>query len=209
MVLWDWDIPERKVTVGNRWSVLLGFTKEELGNDEDSWMDLINPKDLEAFKQKISSHLQGETASFENEHQLSHKDGHWVTVEARGKVTLRDKDNNPLRMVGTILDISQRKRLNEEGMDLLKRIESLIRESSSRSPVKVESDNSAESLTKRQLQILGMIAIGLTSAEIGKRLFLATPTVISHRRNLMAKLDLHSTAELTRFAIDHGLHTTK
>jgi PAS domain S-box-containing protein len=209
LVLWDWDILERKVTVGNRWSVLLGFTKEELGSDEDSWMDLINPKDLEALKQKISSHLQGETASFENEHQLRHKDGHWVSVEARGKVTLRDKDNNPLRMVGTILDISQRKRLNEEGMGLLKRIESLIRESSTRSPVKTEAGNSAESLTKRQRQILGMIAIGLTSAEIGKRLFLATPTVISHRRNLMAKLDLHSTAELTRFAIDHGLLTTK
>jgi PAS domain S-box-containing protein len=209
LVLWDWNIAERKVTVGNRWSELLGYINEELGNNEDDWMNLINPKDLQRFKQKISAHLQGETVSFESEHQLRHKDGHWVSVEARGKVTLRDKDNNPLRMVGTILDITQRKRLNDEGMDLLKRIESLIRESSSRTPVKVETGNSAESLTKRQRQILGLIAIGMTSTDIGKRLFLATPTVISHRRNLMAKLDLHSTAEVTRFAIDHGLLATK
>jgi DNA-binding CsgD family transcriptional regulator len=50
-----------------------------------------------------------------------------------------------------------------------------------------------------------MIASGMTSAEIGKRLCLATPTVVSHRRTLMAKLELHTTAELTRFALEHGL----
>ncbi len=209
LVLWDWNIPERKVTAGNRWFELLGYTNEELGTDEDDWMNLINPKDLERYKQKISFHLQGETANFESEHRLRHKNGHWVWVEAKGRVTRRDKDNTPLRMVGTLLDITQRKRLNEEGMDLLKRIELLICESSSRSPVKAEAGNAAESLTKRQRQILGMIAMGMTSAEIGKRLHLATPTVISHRRNLMAKLNLHSTAEVTHYAIDHGLLTTK
>ncbi|MBD9355480.1 PAS domain S-box protein [Methylomonas albis] len=207
LVLWDWNIPERKITVGSRWFELLGYTNQELGGDEDNWMGLINPKHLERFKQNISAHLQGETASFESEHQLRHKNGHWVTVEAKGKVTYRDKNNAPLRMVGTILDITQRKRLKDEGMDLLKRIESLIHESSARTPVKAETGKAAESLTKRQRQILGMIATGMTSAEIGKQLHLATPTVISHRRNLMAKLDLHSTAEVTRFAMEQGLLT--
>ncbi len=209
LVLWDWNIPERKVTAGNRWFELLGYTDEELGNDEDDWMNLINPKDLGGFNRKLSAHFRGETANFESEHQLRHKDGHWVSVEAKGKVTLRGTDHTPLRMVGTILDVGQRKRLNEEGMDLLKRIETLIRESSSRSPVKTQNGKSAESLTKRQRQILGMIAAGMTSAEIGKRLHLSTPTVISHRRNLMAKLDLHSTAEVTRYAINHGLLATQ
>ncbi|WP_347986135.1 PAS domain-containing protein [Methylomonas sp. AM2-LC] len=209
LVLWDWNILERKVTAGNRWFEMLGYTNEELGNEEDEWMNLINPKDFDRFKQKISAHLKGETASFYSEHQLRHKSGHWVSVEAKGKVTRRDKDNTPLRMVGTILDITQLKRLNEEGMDLLKQIESLIREGSSRLPVYAAKDNSAESLTKRQRQIIGMIANGMTSVEIGKKLHLATPTIISHRRNLMAKLELHSTAEVTRFAIDHGLLTSK
>jgi PAS domain S-box-containing protein len=209
LVLWDWNIPERKVTAGSRWLELLGYKDEELGNDEDDWMALIHPKDLERFQQKISAHLQGETANFESEHQLRHKDGHWVSVEARGKVTRHGKDHIPLRMVGTLMDVSQRNRLNEEGRDLLKRIEVLIRESTARGPVKTENGKSPESLTKRQRQILGMIAAGMTSAEIGKQLHLSTPTVISHRRNLMAKLDLHSTAEVTRFAIDNGLLVTQ
>jgi PAS domain S-box-containing protein len=80
LVLWDWNIPERKVTCGSRWIELLGYTDEELGNDEDNWMALIHPKDLESFQQKISAHLQGETANFESEHQLRHKDGHWAKI---------------------------------------------------------------------------------------------------------------------------------
>lgn len=209
LVLWDWDISARQVTAGNRWFTLIGYTTEELGNAEDSWLALINPRHLERFNQQLAAHLQGETAGFESEHQLRHKDGHWVTVEARGKVTLRDKDGVPLRMVGTLLDITQRKRIKDEGLALLKRIESLIRENHSNPPAHAKQDNPVDNLTKRQQQILGMIAAGMTSAEIGKRLHLATPTVISHRRNLMAKLNLHSTAEITRFAIDYGLYTTQ
>ena len=210
LVLWDWDILRRQVTAGDHCYDLLGYSSAELSNDEDDWMNLINPKHLEQFKQKLSAHLQGETASFNSEHQMRHKDGHWVTVEAKGKVTLRDKGYAPLRMVGTLLDVTQLKRLNEEGIDLLKRIESLIRDSSSNTAISGQAKDidSAECLTKRQRQILGMIAAGLTSAEIGKRLYLSTATVISHRRNLMAKLDLHSTAEITRFAIKHDLLAT-
>lgn len=206
LVLWDWNIPERKVTAGNRWFELLGYTHEELGNDEDTWMNLINPKDLESLKPKLLAHFQGETANFESENQLRHKEGHWVSVEAKGKVTIRDKNNAPLRMVGTLLNVTQRKHLQEEGMDLLKRFAWIMRESL---PVKTAENKAVESLTKRQRQILGMIASGMTSADIGKHLNLSTATIISHRRSLMAKLGLHSTAEVTRFAIDHGLLTGK
>lgn len=205
LVLWDWHIPERQVIAGNRWFDLLGYTNEELGNDENDWLNLINPQDLERFRQKLAAHLQGETASFESKHRLRHKAGHWVWVEARGKVIRREKDSTPLRMVGTLLDITQRKRLNDEGSELLKRFESLIRESLSPSPGRTEKRNLADGLTKRQRQIVGMIAAGMTSAEIGNSLNLSKATVITHRRNLMATLDLHSTAEVTRFAIDHDL----
>ena len=209
LVLWDWNIAEGKVTAGKRWFELLGYTHEELSHNKDDWMNLIHPNDLEGFNQKLAAHLQGETAYFESQHRMRHKEGYFIAVEAKGRVTERDKHHSPLRMVGTLLDITQRKRLKEEGVDLLKRIELLIRESSSPASVNVEKINVADSLTKRQRQIIGMIAIGMTSAEIAKQLHLSTPTVISHRRNLMAKLDLHGTAEVTRFAIDHGLLANK
>ena len=45
----------------------------------------------------------------------------------------------------------------------------------------------------------------MTSVQIGQHLKLSANTIITHRKNLMAKLDLHATAEVTRFAIDQGL----
>ncbi len=202
MVLWDWDISQHQVTSGHRWFETLGYTSDELGVSEDDWMGLIHPGDLNSFSQKITAHLEGNTPRFESEHRLKHKDGHWVSVLAYGKVSLRDKDGKPVRMIGTVQDVSQRKRLNEEGVTLLKRVEALIRESA---PISNEESGALVSLTKREVQILGLIGEGMTSAQIAKKLGVATNTVISHRQKLMAKLDLHSTAEAVRFALDNAI----
>ncbi len=53
--------------------------------------------------------------------------------------------------------------------------------------------------------MLQLLAEGLTSPEVAERLGVATSTVETHRRNLMRKLDLHSIADLTRYAIREGL----
>ena len=88
---------------------------------------------------------------------------------------------------------------------MLKRIEMLIRGAAAESEHDGGLDKEMLRLTRRQREILVMIASGMTSTEIGKRLHLATPTVVSHRRNLMGKLGLHSTADVTRYAMTHGL----
>lgn len=60
-------------------------------------------------------------------------------------------------------------------------------------------------LTQRERQVLQRIAEGHTSADIAAQLRVAASTVEVHRRNLMRKLGLHSIAELTRYAIRHGI----
>ncbi|KXB32696.1 LuxR family transcriptional regulator [Dechloromonas denitrificans] len=64
---------------------------------------------------------------------------------------------------------------------------------------------SSERLGKREREVLQLLAEGHTSPEIGKRLHIATSTVEVHRRNIMRKLELHSIAELTKYAIRNGL----
>jgi|ERR1041384_6408519 two-component system response regulator NreC len=63
-------------------------------------------------------------------------------------------------------------------------------------------------LTKREAEILSYIAMGMTNKEIAEKLFISFRTVNAHRNNLMQKLNVHGTADLVRFAIDHGLVTT-
>ncbi|HET6718334.1 MAG TPA: LuxR C-terminal-related transcriptional regulator, partial [Rhodocyclaceae bacterium] len=65
----------------------------------------------------------------------------------------------------------------------------------------------AVQLSSRERQVLQLIAEGHTSAQIGDRLHVASATVDVHRRNIMRKLNLHSIAELTRFAMRNGITT--
>jgi DNA-binding NarL/FixJ family response regulator len=60
-------------------------------------------------------------------------------------------------------------------------------------------------LGPREREVLQLLAEGLSSPQIARRLHVATTTVESHRRNLMAKLGLHSVAELTKYAVREGL----
>ena len=68
-----------------------------------------------------------------------------------------------------------------------------------------EDRRQLDGLTEREREVLTLIADGLTSAEIGTRLFLSTHTVQTHRDHIMTKLDLHSRVELTKYAIRKGL----
>lgn len=60
-------------------------------------------------------------------------------------------------------------------------------------------------LSARERQVLQLIAEGKTNKEIATRLNLSVYTVDSHRGKIMEKLNLHSTGELVRFALKHGL----
>jgi DNA-binding NarL/FixJ family response regulator len=60
-------------------------------------------------------------------------------------------------------------------------------------------------LTPREVEIIRLIADGLTNHEIAGRLFLSVVTVDTHRKNMLAKLHLKNTAALVKYASDHKL----
>jgi len=68
-----------------------------------------------------------------------------------------------------------------------------------------QGNRGAASLGARERQVLQLVAEGHTSPQISARLHIAPSTVDVHRRNIMRKLDLHSVADLTKFAIRYDL----
>ncbi len=62
-----------------------------------------------------------------------------------------------------------------------------------------------DSLSPRERQVLQQIAEGCSSKDIGKKLSLSVKTIETHRARLMRKLDLHSIAALTKFALREGI----
>lgn len=61
-----------------------------------------------------------------------------------------------------------------------------------------------DDLSKREVEVLGLIALGHTNAEIGEQLFLSVRTVETHRAHVQQKLGRTTRAELVRYALDHN-----
>lgn len=64
-----------------------------------------------------------------------------------------------------------------------------------------------QSLTEREREVLGLIALGHTNVEIGERLFVTVKTVETHRAHIMTKLGLRTRADLVRYALREGYLT--
>src|SRR5215212_4564853 len=67
----------------------------------------------------------------------------------------------------------------------------------------------ADDLSEREVEVLRLIALGHTNAEIGEQLYLSVRTVESHRAHIQQKLRLSTRAELVRYALERGLMTTE
>jgi two-component system response regulator NreC len=66
-------------------------------------------------------------------------------------------------------------------------------------------DGPPDDLTEREVEVLRLIALGHTNAEIASQLYLSVRTVESHRSHIQQKLRLTTRAELVRYALQHGL----
>lgn len=67
-----------------------------------------------------------------------------------------------------------------------------------------EGSSGEVTLTKREQEVLALIARGLNNQQIAERLFISPRTADTHRNNIMQKLDIHDVANLVRYAIEHG-----
>lgn len=73
------------------------------------------------------------------------------------------------------------------------------------SPGSSDAEMTDQSLTKREIEVLGLIGAGFNNQQIADSLFISARTVETHRTNIMQKLDIHDTANLVKFAIEKGI----
>ena len=209
---WEYDSEQGKVTYNERWCGMLGYKVTQVASTLEGWHLLVHPEDIDAVREAFKSHLEGNTAFYECEHRLRHRDGHWVWVLSRGRVLERGLDNTPIRAAGTHLDISHTKKLVRDTNLTLGKLDALIKQlarsmvgEGSDHPLQDDEANTVERLTDRQREILALVAAGSSSASIAKQLQISAATVVTHRRNLMRTLNIHSVADLTRFAMKHRI----
>jgi PAS domain S-box-containing protein len=114
--IWDWRIQDSTISFNDRWVEIIGYTLEELHPITiDTWLSNCHPDDLEESNAKLQKYWAGETPDYSMEVRMKHKSGDWVWVYSSGKVAEWGENKQPLRMIGTHLEINDRK-LAEEAL---------------------------------------------------------------------------------------------
>ena len=112
--LWDWDITNNIAYLSPSYCRMLGYEPGELGeNVQSKWIDLLHPDERDTVVATASQRLETE-GGYEQEFRMRTKDGSYSWILSRGKVVARDANGRPSRAVGTHVDLTARKQLEQE-----------------------------------------------------------------------------------------------
>jgi PAS domain S-box-containing protein len=128
--LWDYWFKSQKLIVNEHFKEISGM---DVQGDVISIRKLtpaIHPDDRAAFVEAFSISRQTSDEFIDVEIRIKHTDGKYRWLSSRGKITERDSDGFPLRMMGAIIDVSQTKEMELQQKNLVEIYSSFIRYSS-------------------------------------------------------------------------------
>ncbi len=103
--LWDIDLETKEVYWSARWKSMLGYAEDELTPDLHTFLKLLHPEDNNVYTRI----LEETEDNLEIEFRLQHKDGHYVDILSRGTALHENGGSKVTRIVGTHVDLTQRK----------------------------------------------------------------------------------------------------
>ena len=112
--IWDWNLITNEVYYSDRYYTMLGYKPGEFEANFDSWVNLMHPHDAGFSQVIIKKYIKEQVPEFNLEFRLKAKDGTYRWIHARGKIVERDKKGKPTRVVGTHMDITDRKDVEKE-----------------------------------------------------------------------------------------------
>jgi PAS domain S-box-containing protein len=149
--LWDWNMQTGEMIRNQRWAEMLGFSLDEIEHDTSALEKLLHPDDKGKVDSALKQYIEGKTPSYQCEVRLRSKSGDWKWVLVRGKVVTWTKDGQPLRAVGTHLDITDNKyaehqlaRQTEELLNANRKLKAAV-ERANQLALEAEVANSAKS----------------------------------------------------------------
>jgi PAS domain S-box-containing protein len=112
--LWDWTTRTGQIVVNHRWRRMLGVDAYSPMPTVQMWQALVHPDDLPRLDQLISDVMRNPMGTdFETEVRVRHRDGHYIWIMDKGAVVERSANGRALRLVGTHMDITERKLASE------------------------------------------------------------------------------------------------
>ena len=113
---WEWNVQTDALVVNARWADIIGYELQELNPvSVATWNAHCHPDDLIKAEALIAQHIEGGLGYYECEIRMRHREGHWVWIQDRGKISSWTAEGKPEWMSGTHMDISEQK-LAEENL---------------------------------------------------------------------------------------------
>ena len=111
--LWDWNLLTDSCYFSPGYFLMLGYEDGAFSKEINSWTALLHPEDREAALKANEDCREGRCQSFEVEFRLKNTQEAWQWILSRGKSVVFDGYGRALRMVGTHVDITERKQTEE------------------------------------------------------------------------------------------------
>ncbi|NUM53587.1 MAG: PAS domain S-box protein [Candidatus Hydrogenedentes bacterium] len=112
--LWDLDIAGARATVNQRCAEIFGYSMETVPQDVMIWRSHVHPDDLPAVSDHMWAHVGRHCPNLDIEFRIHTRIGRPVWIQVRGKVVEWEAGGTPVRIAGTVMDITARKAADEE-----------------------------------------------------------------------------------------------
>ncbi len=201
--------------IGKQQEIVSGYSNEEiLGRGLDFLFECVHPSevgilidriypDIANYMALISQKTDVKRTFTQFNYRFKTKRGNYINLLEHLYVLETDQEGKPALFLGNIITLENTEVLPlrltikvMSGTDLMETIFSTTYDSKKT----VFAD-----VTPREMDIMYNLALGKTSKQIGKELFISSHTVDTHRRSLLKKLNCNSVVELTRLAFQNGL----
>lgn len=112
--VWDWNLLTGQINFTPRCYQILGYQENAIGDKIDNWIGMIHDDDKEMAQKAIQEFLEGKVIVLNVVHRMKAKDGSWKWLLNRGKTMEFTADGKPLRIVGTLQDMTMEKKVEED-----------------------------------------------------------------------------------------------
>jgi PAS domain S-box-containing protein len=116
--VWDWDVPSSRCTVSRRYKEILGYPDDAFDVDPIPWGQRVHPADRDRLVEDLQAHVSGRTPFLRSEVRVACRDGSYRWGALRGRVMAREADGRPRRVLGTLTDVTDLRRAEEERASL-------------------------------------------------------------------------------------------
>ena len=173
-----------------------GYGREEADSLGSGYFrKIMHPDDYEIIGESINYLMTiGDEIIYGAPYKCKPKEGDYLWLLGRSRVIKRNEDNTSVQYLNSAIEINEKFQGHNQIMELLKENKRLLNE------------NTVLRLTRRERDVLKLLAKGECAKKISHKLNIGESTVISHRKNMLKKLSLHSTASLVNFAVENGLN---